>query len=232
MSAAGVSDQGGFRTAISTAGSTFLFNGGYLFNSEGQELDPATGAVVRQILPHLGVDLRSSQLIPTRTGFSTGPTVPLRLLAYSLPDGESLGSVPLPASTQGHFFDSGLIAWGHNGLAFGSSGLSGLYVARSVTFGNDPTASGNPDTLSLEGPDTSSISQNSGQRLKFKILRTSSSLGDSSVDLTAHYTVSGTGINGVNFRALTGSVVIPAGKAFAKVKSFLKPTASPMDRPW
>ena len=140
------------------------------------------------------------------------------LSAYSLPNGESLGSVPLPASTQGHFFDFNLLARGHNGLAFGSSGLRGLYVARSVVFGDDPTGSGNPDTLSLEGPDASSISQNSGQRLKFKILRASGSLGDSSVDLTAHYTVSGTGINGVDFRALMGSVVIPAGKAFAKVK--------------
>ena len=86
-----------------------------------------------------------------------------------------------------------------------------------MTFDGNPAGGGNPDILTLSAPAAGSITQNAGLALKFRVRR-DSSMGDSTNALTVHYTVGGTGINGVNFRALTGTVVIPAGASKAKIK--------------
>jgi hypothetical protein len=221
VDASGLSEMGSFITQVSSSSDHFEYAGNLLLNSAGQALDPVTGGVNARIIP-------AAAAIYTFTVDSGADTVfyltnrSASLLAYALPTGSSLGSVALPAVTQGHFVEANLLAWGPHGLAFSGPALRSVHVARSVTFDGNPVGGGNPDVLTLAAPGVGSIAQNSGQALKFRVRRTGSQ-GDSSKALTVHYTLSGTGVNGVNFRALTGSVVIAAGSSKAKIKLVPQP---------
>ncbi len=200
----------------------FVYNDGYLYSNSATQFALEAGNPAKQIgglqfqSYYFVVDPVASRIFYLTQGFPNP-----QLSAYSLPDGKALGVVPLPAAT-GNLSYASFLAWGQRGLALGSPNTRGLYVARSVGFAGDPAAGGSPDLLTLQAPAVATIPQNSGQALKFRIRRDTSG-GDSTQALTLHYTVSGTGVNGVNFRALSGTVNMPANSSQVKIKLVPQP---------
>ena len=202
------------RTSFAQAG--YRYFGDVLYNSYAEQIEPLTGSLRRTFdvagssIFNLAIDATSSRIF-----YLTDSSPAIQ--AHSLPTGARLGAVDAPAAVIGTRETASLIVWGNRGLAAGGQKARGLYVARAVTFEGDPLGGGTPDTLTLKGPAVQSISQKAPGALKFRIRRESVS-GDSTQAITVRYQVTGTGVNGVNFKTLSGSVTIPARKSQVKFK--------------
>lgn len=72
-------------------------------------------------------------------------------------------------------------------------------------------------TIILRAPAAASIAQDAAGALKFRIRRTGAVTGDSPA-ISVRYKLTGTGINGVNYKALTGRATIAAGHVQVRIK--------------
>lgn len=85
--------------------------------------------------------------------------------------------------------------------------LVGEYSSAQVTIVDD-----DPPTVTIVATDKQTV-ENSSNTGRFVVTRT----GNLAANLLVNYTLSGTAVNGVDYTALSGTVVIPAGQATATI---------------
>ncbi len=131
------------------------------------------------------------------------------LLVEDIATRSQLGSIALPRYGGVYL----MRRWGVNGLVICLSDKQMLLVRSNIIVPGAVT--GAPEIVTLGAPTTASVAENAPVKAKLTVTRTNS---DFSAPLAVQYNVTGTAQNGVDYRLLSGVVIIPAGETTAKIK--------------